>query len=159
MDFFNIGIGIVIGIVIAICFKIITKNNTNSTPAIRTCEFGYTINSNGSECMENDQTIPTICPDFEGSSYVKNIGDGYCYIKCLPDEYQKEFVCEKKDKTEGVQNRSRNRYMATCPVTHTFDQSDQSGENRCIRNKGKNMPPYNSCSNNQTLVDGKCYYF
>ena len=114
MDFYNIGIGIVIGIVIAICFKIITNKKTNSTPAIRTCEFGYTINSDGSECIENDQTIPTICPDFEGKSYEKS--NGLCYIKCGPNEHQSEFYCEK---ATGDEKRIRNGYIAICPVTHT----------------------------------------
>jgi hypothetical protein len=158
MSFFNIGIGIVIGIFTAIFFFIITKKKqeTNSTPAIRTCGFGYTINEYGSECIENVPNIPTICPDFEGSSYEKH-NDGLCYIKCLPREYQREFICEK---TEGGESRTRHRYTATCPPGWSLDEGEGNlySDNTCKREKKTMMPNY-SCLDNQTLVDGKCYYF
>jgi hypothetical protein len=156
MDFFNIGIGLVIGIVTAICFFIITKKKqeTNYTPAIRTCGLGYTVNSYGSECIENVPNIPTICSNIEGNSYEKH-NDGLCYIKCLPHELQKEFTCEK---TTGDEIRTRHRYIATCPIGYTLNEGKLHSDNTCIGKKKSMLPNY-SCLNNQTLVDGNCYYF
>jgi hypothetical protein len=151
----NIGIGIVIGIVTTILFFIITKKQQPVTipiPAIPTCGFGYTLTSDGSECIDNVPNIPTICPDIDGHSFTKN-DDGRCYMKCPRHLSQTDRTCESPNYKED-----RVRVDATCPLGYKLDEGDKSinGDNTCIGIKKFRKPNY-SCEESQTLIGGKCF--